>query len=32
MSVAESLDVVTRPTWQWYPGYFTDDYLTVYNR
>jgi tryptophan halogenase len=32
MSVAESLDVVTRPTWQWYPGYFTADYLTVDNR
>jgi tryptophan halogenase len=32
MSVAESLGVITRPTWQWYPGYFVDDGVMLYNR
>jgi tryptophan halogenase len=32
LSVAESLDVVTRPSWQWYPGYFADDGPPFYNR
>jgi tryptophan halogenase len=32
LSVGEALDAVTRPNWQWYPGYFVDDGVTLYNR